>query len=77
MAERDLFGQRPVVQPRPKDGDKPVHIQLEVHQEGVEAWTVSSPGSTRRFYLPARLCTRGAGDVFTMPLWIARDRRLM
>jgi hypothetical protein len=70
----DLFGHEPA-QPRP---DGTVALSLTLHRTSAKAWLLSATGrAVDAAWAPFSEATRGEGrdeNVWTMPVWLARDR---
>ncbi|MGH7021289.1 MAG: hypothetical protein ACREEY_15520 [Brevundimonas sp.] len=74
----DLFGHAPATAP-PKQGD--VALVMTLHDQSPDGWLLAS-GIDRREakWVPRSQCKRGEGrdeNVWTMPIWLARDRGWM
>lgn len=74
----DLFGHEPAAAP-PRDGE--ISLTMTLHDQSPDAWLLA-PGIDRRAakWAPKSRCRRGEGrdeNVWTMPVWMARDRGWM
>lgn len=71
---RDLFG----FEARAPSAKGEVSIALILHDDGAKAWLVSETGkAVDAEWLPKSQAKRGEGrdeNIWTMPVWLARDR---
>lgn len=70
----DLFGH----EPPPPSADGTVSLTLTLHRTSAKAWLLSANGhAVDAAWVPFSEATRGEGrdeSVWTMPVWLARDR---
>ena len=74
---RDMFGHEPPA----AAADGSVSLALTLHSTGAKAWLLSATGKVvDAAWAPFSKATRGEGrdeNVWTMPVWLARDRGWM
>lgn len=74
----DLFGFTPATAP-PKAGE--VALAMTLHDQSLDGWLLGETIDRRAAkWVPKSQCKRGEGrdeNVWTMPIWLARDRGWM